>query len=111
MPCKPNHPTSHNNKNESLARLYNLLSKLQRDPALFKEYDDKIKEQLVEGIVEEAPATTTLKEFYIPHKPVVKQSAETTKLRIVYDALPKPTKASPSLNECSEVGPALKNML
>ena len=30
--------------------------------ALFKEYDDKIKEQIVDGIVEEAPATTTSKE-------------------------------------------------
>ena len=43
---KPNHRTLHNNKNGSLAHLSNLLSKPQRDPALFKEYDDKIKEQL-----------------------------------------------------------------
>ena len=52
-----------------------------------------------------------MKEFYIPHKPVVKQSAETTKLRIVYDASAKPRKTSPSLNECLEVGPVLQNML
>ena len=56
-------------------------------------------------------ATTTSKEFYIPHKHVVKQSAETTKLRIVYDASAKPTKAGLSLNECLEVGPALQNTL
>ena len=84
-----------------------LLSKLQRDSALLKDIDDKIKEQLAEGIVEEAPATTTSKELFIPHKPAMKQSAETTKLRIVYDAAAKPTKASPSLNECLEVCPAL----
>ena len=111
MPWKPNHPTLHINKNGSLARLSNLLSKLQRDPAPFKKYDDRIKEQLAEGIVEEAPATATLKEFYIPHKPAVKQSAETTKRRIVYDASAKPTKARPSLNECLEVGPALQNTI
>ena len=39
---KPNH--LEHNHNGSLVRLSNLLSKLQHDPALFKEYDDKIKE-------------------------------------------------------------------
>ena len=67
---KPNH--LEHNHNGSLVRLSNLLSKLQHDPALSKEYDDKTEEQLCEGIVEEAPATTTRKEFYITHKPVVK---------------------------------------
>ena len=63
---------------ECLVCLSNLLLKLQHDPALFKLYDDKIKEQVVEGVVKEAPATTTSKEFCIPHKPVVKQSANET---------------------------------
>ena len=71
METKP--PNLYNSKNRSFARLSNLLSKLQRDPALFKEYDDKMKEQLAERIVEETPAATTLKEFYIPHKSVVEQ--------------------------------------
>ena len=71
METKP--PNLYNSKNGSFARLSNLLSKLQRDPALFKEYDDKMKEQLAERIVEETPAATTLKEFYIPHKSVVEQ--------------------------------------
>ena len=35
-----------NNKATSLARLSNLLEKLQRNPALFQEYDEKIKEIL-----------------------------------------------------------------
>lgn len=68
-------------------RLFNLFFKLQCDPALLKEYDDKI--QLAEGIVEKAPATKTFKEFNIPHTPEVKQSAETTDLRIVNDASAK----------------------
>ena len=71
METKP--PNLYNSKNGSFARLSNLLSKLQRDPVLFKEYDDKMKEQLAERIVEETPAATTLKEFYIPHKSVVEQ--------------------------------------
>ena len=111
LPWKPNHPTLNNNKYGSLYRLSNLLSKLQRDPALFKEYNDKIKGQLSEEIIEEASATATSIEVYIHHKPVVKQLAEMTKFWIVYDASVKPTKARPSLKECLEVGPALPNTL
>ena len=86
----------------------NLLSKRQRDPPLFKEYDDKIREQYSERIVEKVPATSTSKEFYIL---VVKQSTKTTKPRILVDASAKPAKASPSLKECLEVGSALRNTL
>ena len=60
--------------------------KLQRDLALFKEYDDKIKGQPAEWIVKEAPETATSKEFQIPPKSAVKQLTGTTKLRIVYGA-------------------------
>ena len=107
----PNYPTLHNSKNGSLAHLSNLLSKPQHNPAFFKEYDDTIKEQLAEEIIEKALATTTSKEFYIPLKPVVKQLAKTTKLQIEHDAPAKPTKTSPSLIEYLEVGPALQNTL
>ena len=111
FPWKAKHSPLHNNKNGSLAHLSNLLSKLQRYTGLFREYDDKIKEQLTEEIVEEAPATTTSKDLYIPQKLVMKKSIETTKLRIVYDASVKPTKASPCLSECLEVGQALQETL
>ena len=40
LSLKPNHPTLHNKKIGSLACLSNLLSKLQCDSVLFKEYDD-----------------------------------------------------------------------
>ena len=111
LPWKPNNPTLHNNKNWMSCPFIQPTFEATTYPALFKLYDDKIKEQLVEGIVKEAPGTTTSKEFCIPHKPVVKQSAETTKLWIVHDTSAKPTKASPSLNECLEVGPVLQNTL
>ena len=51
------------------------------------------------------------KEFYIPHKAVVREAAETTKLRIVYDASARESEKSPSLNECLEAGPPLQNRL
>ena len=40
---------------------------------------------------------------------MVKENAETTKIRIVYDASAKP-EGSPSLNECLETGPPLQNL-
>ena len=51
------------------------------------------------------------KEFYIPHKAVVREAAESTKLRIVYDASASESEKSPSLNECLEAGPPLQNRL
>ena len=49
--------------------------------------------------------------FYIPHKPVVRETATTTKLRIVFDASAKPSEGGPSLNDCLETGPPLQNLL
>ena len=51
------------------------------------------------------------KEHYIPHKPVIKETAETAKLRIVYDASAKANHKSPSLNECLEIGPPLQRKI
>ena len=51
------------------------------------------------------------KEFYLPHRSVIRESAETTKIRIVYDASAKPNKDSVSLNECLETSPPLQNSL
>ena len=48
-------------------------------------------------------------EFYIRHKPVVKEGAETTKLRIVYDASAKSHTEGVSLNDCLNLGPAVQN--
>ena len=51
------------------------------------------------------------KECYIPHKPVIREKAESTKLRIVYDASARVQDNAPSLNECLSPGPPLQNQL
>ena len=51
------------------------------------------------------------REFYIPHKPVVRETAESTKLRIVYDTSAKAFDGAPSLNDCLYAGPPLQNKL
>ena len=84
--------------------------KLERD-CLTKDYDDIIKEQLAEGVIEKAPSVSQPKEFYIPHKSVIRKSAETTKMRIVYEASSRAMPNSPSLNDCLYPGPVLQNKL
>ena len=63
-----------------------------------------------EGIIEEvSEGERTAKDYYLPHKPVIRQSAESTKLRIVFDAFARENDRSPSLNDVIEVGSPLQN--
>ena len=108
---KVGHPTLDNNKAGSLLLLKSPLGKLKKDPEKFEKYDNIIKEQLAEGIIERVTSQPNGKEYYIPHKPVIRENAESTKMRIVYDASAIANCSSPSLNECLETGPALQNPL
>ncbi len=87
-----------------------LVSKL-KNTGKFKQYDDVIQEQLKDGVIEPIPASPEGREFYIPHKGVFRDTAQSTKLRVVYDASARPSKDSLSLNDCLEVGPPLQNKL
>ena len=51
------------------------------------------------------------KEFYVPHKAVVRETAESTKIRIVYDASARGNVETPSLNDCLKTGSPLQNKL
>ena len=74
---------------------------MSRNEKLKGEYSGIVEEQLRAGIIEEAPQNSTGKRvFYTPHKPVVKQSAVTTKVRMVFDASAKPRPLSNSVNDC-----------
>ena len=48
---------------------------------------------------------------YVPHHPVIRESSESTKTRIVYDCSFKAKQQLPSLNDCLETGPALQPLL
>ena len=66
------------NKIGSLRRLQNLIVKLQKSPDLLEIYDSIISNQLKEGIVEtvEKSIPPNILEFWLPHKPVVRENAE-----------------------------------
>ena len=80
---KQSHDHLPHNKQGSLRRLENLVKKLQGKPNLFEQYDGIIQEQIAEGVVEKVTGKPAGKEFYLPHKPVIRESAESTKTRTI----------------------------
>ena len=109
LPWKGNHNPLPNNKEGSLRRLASLVRKLEKNGSI-EDYNAVIQEQLIEGIVARAPNSVVGREF-IPHKGVVRETAESTKLRIVYDASARAWDGAPPLNECLNNGPPLPNQL
>ncbi|KAK3748481.1 hypothetical protein QZH41_017559 [Actinostola sp. cb2023] len=110
LPWKGNHPILHNNEAGSLRRLHSLERKLEKQ-GLTEKYHNIIQEQLEAGIVERVTDPPNGREFYIPHKAVVREAAESTKLRVVYDASARAYDNAASLNECLNPGPPLQNQL
>uniref|UniRef100_A0A914H4X4 CCHC-type domain-containing protein n=1 Tax=Globodera rostochiensis TaxID=31243 RepID=A0A914H4X4_GLORO len=99
-PWKERNPPLESNFRLAYSRLSSILNKLQGTDIL-RQYDEKIREQLKDGVIEEAQRNPHALEHYLPHHGVV-----THKLRIVYDASAH-RKGSPSLNECLYRGPVL----
>ncbi|XP_067045588.1 uncharacterized protein [Acropora muricata] len=110
LPWKGNHPPLPTNKEGSLRRLHTQLSKLHSIGKI-GQYDAIIREQLTKGVVEPAPLQARGKEFYMPHRAVIRETAETTKMSVVYDGSAGGAKDAPSLNDCLEPGPALQNKI
>ena len=80
-------------------RLTSLVNRLKADPDKLKTYDEVIREQEVEGIIEKCVDFPPKGEVhYLPHHCVVNEAKETTKFRVVYDA----SSNRPSLNDCLE---------
>ena len=103
-----------NNKSGNLGRLKSLLKRLEQNSEIFKAYDQVIRDQLVNNrkIIEKVSENQSEnpREFFLPHRLVIGQNAESTKLRVVYDASAK-SESEYSLNDCLEKGPSLQNKL
>ena len=84
------------------------MRKLSNDPETKQAYDKIIEQQLEEGIIELAPQNPDgSRVIYMPHKPVVRTHATTTRVRMVHDTSAKPSSEDVSLNECLYIGPNL----
>ena len=101
------------NKKLALGRLKQLERKLERDTKLKQTYNQNILDMCNAGIVEEVPPNELIcfdPVFYMPHRPVVRESSLTTKVRPVFDCSAKGYN-NVSLNDCLETGPCLLSNL
>ena len=71
-----------NNKSGNLGRLKSLLKWLKRNPTVFKACDQVIRDQLVNNVIENVSENQSenRKELFLPHRPVIKQNAESKKI-------------------------------
>ncbi len=112
LPWKVGHAYLPTNYNNSLSRLKSQLKKLRLNPDILEMYNNVISEQVEMGVIEQVSLLEQAQQIhYIPHQAVCRENAETTKLRVVYDASCKDRKSGVSLNECLHVGPALTPLI
>jgi hypothetical protein len=108
LPFKPDHEVLPDNFNVCQGRLKSLKSKLVANNIL-DDYDDIFHEYEENHIIERVPSDQIAKEtgqvHYLPHRPVIRNDKDTTKIRAVFDASCKVN--GPSLNECLYSGPNL----
>ena len=109
LPWKGNHPSLPSNEAGSLRRLTSLVKKL-RSQGIIERYDQEIQDQIKEGIVERVTGSAT-GQGHFTSLTRVRDSAETTPLRVVYNASARAYSGTPSLNECLKPGPPLQNKL
>ena len=110
LPFRKHHKPLPDNYELSLVHLNSLYKRLQREPPLLNDYNEIIKEQINDGIVERVTETDVPEPgevYFIPHQAVIQKHAASTRLRIVFDATSKARSDLASLNECLFTGPSL----
>ena len=112
VPWIPGAELTNTNEEPSRKRLHNVTRKLRQQPKIKEEYEKIVHDQLRDGVVEETEQQSNSERvFYMPHRPVIKESASTTKVRMVFDASARPRPLSNSVNECMNTGPPLQPLL
>ena len=111
LPWKRNCAPLLDNKEQTRARLSYVTKKLIKIDKL-QEYHTVMREQIDNGILERVPEKPTGETVhYIPHQPVIREGAKSTKLRIVFDCSAGPNGSTTSLNMCLESDPSLQPKL
>ena len=112
LPWKLGHKPLPSNYANSLCRLKSQMNKLKKNPAVLEACNNIIQEQEQAGIIEKVTSLEKAdKIHYLPHQTVIRTEAETTKVRMVFDASSKDKKSCTSLNNCIHVGPPLNPLL
>ena len=83
--------------------------KLSKNPDLKSEYIKNMREAINLGhMVPIKSIVNGVQHCFLPHHPVIKESSNSTKLRIVFNASCK-TSTGISLNDCLKVGAVVQN--
>ncbi|XP_026326321.1 uncharacterized protein LOC113235013 [Hyposmocoma kahamanoa] len=100
-----------NTRQKAVARLIQLEKKLDKNHDLRQKYNEFMNEYLEMGHMTKVVKSSYYEgKYYIPHQPVIREDAITTKLRCVFDASSK-SSTNISLNDNMHKGPRLQQDL
>ncbi|CAI6344950.1 unnamed protein product [Macrosiphum euphorbiae] len=105
LPFKHNSSLLGVSRDMAVARFLNLERKLIKDPEVYEQYRAFMREYEELGHMQLASRPG---KYHIPHHAVIKRSAKTMKLRVVFDASAV-SATGKSLNDMLHVGPKLQN--
>ncbi|GIX92676.1 reverse transcriptase [Caerostris darwini] len=110
LPWLAGHPPVYDKYDVAESRLRSVIKRLVKENS-YEVYDDVLRQWQKEGIIETIPENEiSMPGHYLPHRPVIKSSSLTTKVRPVFDASFKQPGYS-SLNECLSAGPSLSEQI
>ena len=110
IPWNENKDQLMDNFRDAEKRLIGLENKLQKNPPLQAAYSAALSEMESDGVISEVSPDQLVTDnvtFYLPHRPVVKLSSSSTKVRPVFDGTSARGPNGVSLNDVVHVGPAL----
>lgn len=111
LPFKENVDSLQSNRLSAVRQFYSLEARMNKTPELKAQYNEIIQEYLDLGIVEAVPYDELkFKSYYFPHHCVVKESAVSTKIRVVFNASSK-SPSGLSLNDVLKIGPVVQPSL
>ena len=113
LPWKDGYCILPDNYSNSERRLYSNIKMMKKDKNLLLQYNEIIQNQLHQGVIELCNHEISVNEpmHYLPHRGIIRNDKNSTKLRIVYDASSKVAKHLPSLNDCLLKGPSLNPLI
>ncbi|XP_055585104.1 uncharacterized protein LOC129737956 [Uranotaenia lowii] len=105
LPLKPNADKLDSCRNLALKRFFMLENRLQRNPELWSQYVEFIREYQLLGhcqTINEADDPPQRGKYYLPHHAVLRPSSTTTKCRVVFDGSAKSSPSGLSLNNVNK---------
>ncbi|XP_058448762.1 uncharacterized protein LOC131428735 [Malaya genurostris] len=101
-----------NNRSLAMRRFLALERRFRKNPVLKQEYCKFIEEYEQLGHCQEVVESDddiSCSGYYLPHHAIFRLSSSTTKIRVVFDASAKSSRAEKSLNDVLQVGATLKS--